>query len=50
MEGNILFSMLIMTFGLWMYSFAAVFSRVRTTILAREAETSWAREILEKQQ
>jgi heme exporter protein C len=49
MEGNILFAMLVMTFGLWMYSFAAVFSRVRTTILAREAETSWAREILEKE-
>jgi len=50
MEGNILFSMLIMTFGLWMYSFAAILMRVRTTILAREAETTWVKEILEKEQ
>jgi len=48
MEPNILASMLIMTFGFWMYSFAAIFMRVRLTILSREAETQWVREILEK--
>jgi len=48
MDGNILFSMLIMTFGLWMYSFATILMRVRTTILTREAETTWVKEILEK--
>jgi heme exporter protein C len=48
MEPNILSAMLIMTFGFWMYSFAAIFMRVRLTILSREAETQWVREILEK--
>ena len=48
MEPNILSAMLIMTFGFWMYSFAAIFMRVRGTILSREGETQWVREILEK--
>lgn len=48
-DGNILFSMLTMTFGLWMYSFATILMRARTTILSREAETTWVREILEKE-
>jgi heme exporter protein C len=50
MDGNILFSMLIMTFGLWMHSFAAILMRVRTTILTREAETTWVKEMLEREQ
>jgi hypothetical protein len=50
LEGNILFSMLVMTFGLWMYSFATILTRLRSTILAREGGTSWAKEILEKEQ
>jgi heme exporter protein C len=49
MDPNILFSMLIMTFGFWMYSFAAIFMRMRTIILTREAETTWVREILERE-
>jgi len=48
MEGNILFSMLIMTFGLWMYSFAAILMRIRSIILERETESTWVRELLEK--
>ena len=48
-EGNILFSMLIMTFGFWMDSFATILARVRNTILTREAETTWVREIVEKE-
>jgi len=49
MDPNILFAMLIMTFGFWMYSFATIFMRVRTVILAREAETTWVRDILERE-
>jgi heme exporter protein C len=48
MEPNILSAILIMTFGFWMYSFATIFTRARGTILNREAETQWVREILEK--
>ncbi len=49
MEPNILAAMLIMTFAFWMYSFAAILMRARGTILNRESETQWVREILEKQ-
>ena len=49
MDGNILFAMLSMTFGMWMYSFATILMRARTTILTREAETAWVREILEQE-
>ncbi|MGB0712865.1 MAG: cytochrome c biogenesis protein CcsA [Gammaproteobacteria bacterium] len=45
-DGNILFSMLFMTLGLWMYSFATIFARVRSIILEREADARWAREVL----
>jgi heme exporter protein C len=48
MEGNILFAMLIMTLGLWMYSFATTLTRLRSIILEREGDTTWAKEILEK--
>jgi len=47
-ESNILWAMLIMTLGFWMYSFATTFSRVRSIILEREAETTWVRELIEK--
>lgn len=47
-EPNILWAMLIMTLGFWMYSFATTFSRVRSIILEREAETTWVRELIEK--
>lgn len=46
MEPNILASLLIMTFGLWVYSFAAVFERVRGIILERESETKWVKELV----
>jgi heme exporter protein C len=49
MEPNILAAMLIMTFAFWMYSFAVILMRARGTILNRESETQWVREILEKQ-
>jgi heme exporter protein C len=49
MESNILTAMLVMTFGFWMYSFAAIFTRIRGSILDREAEAQWVRAIVEKQ-
>ena len=49
MEPNILAAMLIMTFDFWMYSLAVILMRARGTILNRESETQWVREILEKQ-
>jgi heme exporter protein C len=49
MESNILFALLTMTFAFWMYSFAAILMRARTTVLAREAESNWAQEILESE-
>jgi heme exporter protein C len=49
-EPNILWSMLIMTFALWMYSFLAIFMRVRSIILEREADTTWVRELVAREQ
>lgn len=46
MEPNILSAMLTMTFGLWMYSFATAFARLRGIILEREAESSWVQELV----
>lgn len=45
-EGNILFAMLTMTLGFWLYSFATTFARLRGIILTREADTAWVRESL----
>lgn len=47
MEPNIFKSMMIMTFGFWMYSFAAVFMRVRGIILEREKDAAWVRALVE---
>jgi len=47
MEPNIFWAMMIMTFGFWMYSFAAVFLRVRGIILSREADSAWVRGLVE---
>lgn len=47
MESNIFKSMMIMTFGFWMYSFAAVFMRVRGIILEREKDAAWVRALVE---
>jgi len=46
MEPNILSAMLTMTFGLWMYSFASAFARLRGIILEREAESTWVQELV----
>ncbi|MGF1644136.1 MAG: cytochrome c biogenesis protein CcsA [Thiotrichales bacterium] len=46
-EGNILFAMLLTAFGFWMYSFAAIFARVRNIILMRERQTTWVAELPE---
>ncbi|TVQ89784.1 MAG: heme ABC transporter permease [Chromatiaceae bacterium] len=45
-EGNILFAMLAMTLGFWLYSFATAFARLRGIILTREADTAWVSELL----
>ncbi|MFB1488980.1 MULTISPECIES: cytochrome c biogenesis protein CcsA [unclassified Thiocapsa] len=47
-EGNILFSMLAVTFAFWMYSFATVLMRLRSIILTREADNTWVRDLLVK--
>lgn len=44
-EGNILFSMLVVTFGFWMYSFASTLMRLRSIILTREADNTWVQEL-----
>ena len=49
MEPNILRAMLIMTFALWMYSFAAILMRVRGIILSREADTTWVKDLIAKE-
>lgn len=49
MESNILFAMLTVTFGLWMYSFATALARLRGIILSREAESSWVQELVAKE-
>jgi heme exporter protein C len=41
--------MLTMTLGLWAYSFAAVFARLRTIILTREPDSAWVRDVIGKE-
>jgi heme exporter protein C len=48
-DPNILAAMLLMTFGFWSYSFAAIFMRLRGIILNRESETAWVRALVEDQ-
>jgi heme exporter protein C len=50
MNPDILWSMLVLTFGFWMYSFATAFARVRGIILDREAEAEWVKEVVTKEQ
>jgi heme exporter protein C len=49
MDANILASMLLVTFGFWSYSFAAIFMRVQGIILNREANTAWVRTLVKNQ-
>jgi heme exporter protein C len=44
MAATMLLGMLIMALGFWMYSIAAVLSRVRSIILERERHTEWVAE------
>jgi heme exporter protein C len=46
MDPDILWSMLVLTFGFWMYSFATTFARVRGIILSREADAEWVKEVV----
>ncbi|MCB2264343.1 MAG: cytochrome c biogenesis protein CcsA [Candidatus Thiosymbion ectosymbiont of Robbea hypermnestra] len=50
MEPNILGSMLVMTFGLWVYSFTTVLMRVRNLILIREVDTNWVKAAIAREQ
>lgn len=46
MTAIMLWTMLIMALGFWAYTIAAAFSRVRSIILERERNTTWARELV----
>ncbi len=46
MDSTMLTAMLVMTAALWMYSFAAVFMRVRCIILERERQTGWVQALM----
>ena len=46
MEPNILWAMLILTLGFWMYSFATSFMRIRGIILNREADAEWVKDVV----
>jgi heme exporter protein C len=41
-----LYTMLIMALGFWAYTFATAFSRVRSIILERERNSSWAQQLV----
>jgi heme exporter protein C len=45
MAATMLTAMLLMTIGLWAYSFAVVFARARAIVLEQEADTEWARTV-----
>lgn len=45
-DSSILTSMMIMTLAYWMYSFAAVFIRLRSIMLEREKGSDWVKELL----
>jgi heme exporter protein C len=45
-DSSILTSMMVMTLAYWMYSFAAVFIRLRSIMLEREKGSDWVRELL----
>lgn len=48
-HASILIPMLTMTFGLWSWSFATIFWRLRTLILERESDTNWVQETLRRE-
>lgn len=43
MASTMLTAMLLMTVGMWAYSFAVVFTRARAIVLEQEADTEWVR-------
>jgi heme exporter protein C len=46
---SILIPMLTMTLGLWSYSFAAVFARLRNIILERESDSTWVNGVIARE-
>ena len=47
MAHTMLLGMLVMALGFWMYSIAVVLMRVRCTIVERERETTWVKNLLQ---
>ena len=47
MESTMLTAMLLMTLCFWAYSFAVVFTRARAIVLEQEADTEWARALVQ---
>ena len=45
MASTMLWGMLIMSVAFWLYSIAAVLTRVRSVILERERNTDWVRQL-----
>ena len=45
MHVSMLWGMLLVAFGFWMYGIGAALTRVRTIILERERRTQWVREL-----
>jgi heme exporter protein C len=48
-EPNIRIAWLITALGMWMYSFAVIFARVRNIMLEREGQTKWVKALKEVQ-
>jgi heme exporter protein C len=49
MAQTMLQAMLLMTFGLWAYAFAVVFTRAQALALERERDTEWVRNLAGKE-
>ena len=49
MGAVMLYTLLIMTLGFWIYTFAVVYKRVRSIILERERDAQWVSELPEVQ-
>ncbi|MBL1277515.1 MAG: hypothetical protein COB30_015645 [Ectothiorhodospiraceae bacterium] len=49
MASIMLTTMLIMTVAFWMYTIAVVLMRVRRTLLERERQTTWVKDLVSNQ-
>jgi heme exporter protein C len=46
MATTMLTALLLMTFSLWAYAFAATFTRARAIVLERESHAEWVRDLV----